>query len=216
MIKLYHYIHCPYCVRVRLVLGLLNLEWESAPLPYHDEKTPLDLTGVKMLPIIEIEGAPSNESLDIIVKLDKDNALENSRLEDKKLLSEVENILSQFSLPVHSLCMPYWAWTKEFNEVSRNYFQTKKEKKRGPFHLLVQDKQKYLDMLPPLFEELAKELKPYFRSDKLTILDIMISSHLWGLYIYPEFQFPKEIHEYLMKIKESCKFDYHEDFWKEA
>ena len=45
-------------------------------LPYDDETTPVNLTGVKMLPIIEIDGETSNESLEIISKLDDKNKLD--------------------------------------------------------------------------------------------------------------------------------------------
>lgn len=217
MIKLYHYIHCPFCVRVRLAFGFLGMEWESVPTPYNDEKTPIDLTGVKMLPIVQFDdGTAMNESLDIIKKIDEKDQLQNAKLENVELKKEVEDLLDEFAGPVHNLCMPYWVWTKEFDQESREYFQTKKEKKRGSFHLLVQKRKEFLVKLPPLFTKLRNELVPFYKSDQMTVLDIMIASHLWGLYVHPDFQFPPQIHEYLQRVKSACKFDYHEDFWKEA
>jgi len=214
MNQLYHYVHCPFCVRVRLASGFLNIKYESIVLPYNDEKTPLDLMGVKMLPIMTFsDGAISNESLDIIKILDNNNLLENDLLECD-LFNEIEVLLDEIGKPVHNLCMPYWIFTPEFDEESRAYFLKKKEAKRGPFHLLAQKKANYLAVLPNVFEKLKGHLKPFYKSDNLTILDIMIASHLWGLYVLPEFQFPDWLHDYLQSIGKACQFDYHKDFWR--
>ena len=40
-LKLYHYVHCPFCVRVRMILGFLQLPYQSIVLPYDDEVTPV-------------------------------------------------------------------------------------------------------------------------------------------------------------------------------
>lgn len=212
--KLYHYVHCPFCVRVRMALGLLNQNYQSIVLPYNDEKTPVDLMGVKMLPIFEWqENDVSNESLDIIKRLDSENILSNDLL-DQPIVKEVEDLLSEIGSNVHSLCMPYWMWTPEFDNESREYFQKKKEVKRGPFNKLVHRSDEFIDGLNKTLENLATKLTPYYQSDKLTVLDIMIASHLWGMYILPEYQFPQAIHSYLQKVKSETRFNYHEDFWK--
>ncbi len=212
--KLYHYVHCPFCVRVRLALGLLNIKFESIVLPYNDEKTPIDLTGKKMLPIFKWEDATSsNESLDIIKRLDGDNILKNELVDTPLFTEDVENLLSRIGAQVHSLCMPYWMWTPEFDKESRNYFQTKKEVKRGPFSKLIQNKSEYLGKLDPVLNDLEKNLSPFYQSDEMTIVDIAIASHLWGMYIFPEFQFSEKVNTYLQTIGDNCKFDYHKDFW---
>lgn len=212
--KLYHYVHCPFCVRVRMGLGLLKLQWDSHVLPYNDEKTPVTLTGVKMLPIIvDNEGKAQNESLDILKRFDTADLMNWSFLEKNK--AEVEALINAIGNPVHSLCMPYWVWTPEFNEESRHYFQSKKEIKRGPFKLLIQNKAQYIKELNTLIEEtIEPNLEPFYKSSTLTIVDIMIASHLWGMYIFPEYQFDPGIHQYLQEIKKAANFDYHADFWK--
>ncbi len=55
MITLYHYVHCPFCVRVRMAFGHLKVPYKSVVVPYDDAKTPIDLCQVKMLPIIKWE-----------------------------------------------------------------------------------------------------------------------------------------------------------------
>lgn len=208
MITLYHYAHCPFCLRVRFAFGLLGIKYKSIVLPYCDEETPKSLTGVKMLPIVADKDEALNESLDIIKKYDC----------DKKLiinfdLEELNLFLSKLGSPIHNLCMPYWIYTKEFNEKSRVYFQKKKELKRGPFNKLIQNKEKYLTELAPLLNELEHKLNPFYESHQLGLADICIASHLWGLYIFPEFQFSSKIHQYLQTIKSKCNFEYHLDLW---
>ncbi len=212
--KLYHYVHCPFCIRVRMSLGFLKIPYQSRVLPYHDEKTPIDLTGKKILPAFEFSpGDAINESLDIIKRLDPKNELSNELMNNNTLINE---FLDEIGSNVHNLCMPYWIWTPEFNKDSRNYFISKKSVKRGPFHLLIQNKEHYLKKLDISLLRLENEIqdKNYYTGSQLSILDIVIASHLWGMYIFPEFQFSPKIHSYLQRVKTKCNFNYHEDFWK--
>lgn len=212
--KLYHYVHCPFCVRVRMGFGLLNIPYTSVVTPYDDEQTPLKLTGKKMLPIVVYpDGLAQNESLDILKAQDPQDALHWNALE--KYEAVINPLLDKIGSPVHSLAMPYWIWTPEFNDHSRKYFQSKKEIKRGPFKELVKNQKGYIQKLDSILkEEILPELTPFYKSDKLTILDIMIAAHLWGMYVVPEYQFEPAIHSYLQKVKELTRFNYHEDFWR--
>lgn len=212
--KLYHYVHCPFCVRVRMGFGFLGTKYESIVTAYDDEATPIRLTGKKMLPIIEYDdGTTQNESLDLIKRQDTKLSLGWDELAAN--LEELNLLLDKIGGHVHNLAMPYWIWTPEFNESSRKYFQTKKEVKRGPFKNLVHNQKSYADLLATLLEkELTPNLKPFYKSDKLTIMDIMIAAHLWGMYVVPEFRFSEEVHNYLQKVKDVTKFSYHEDYWR--
>jgi glutaredoxin 2 len=196
-----------------MALGHLNVEYVSKVLPYDDEETPKKLTGLKMLPIIQMDSVTSNESLDIINLLDKKNVLKTREVISTAEFKEFEAYLNFLGSPIHSLAMPYWIWTPEFNERSRNYFQTKKEAKRGPFKDLVKNQNQFKAMLEKEWLNLINELKPFYKSETFTLFDILLASHLWGLYIVPEFQFPKEIHDYLQRVKSLCNFNYHQDFW---
>lgn len=213
MNKLYHYIHCPFCIRVRLSLGFLKISYESKVLAYNDEVTPVKLTGLKMLPIFESKNnTTQNESLDIIKTLDTENLIYKSITPEQ--IRNLTMILDNIGSEIHSLCMPYWIWTPEFDDESRSYFQKKKEVKRGPFKNIIQNKEKYLKSLNEKLLKIENELSQFYQGDTFSILDIMLASHLWGMYIFPEFQFSEKIHTYLQRVKKLCNFDYHEDYWK--
>jgi glutaredoxin 2 len=214
VMKLYHYVHCPFCVRVRLGFGYLGIQYESIVTAYDDEKTPIKLTGKKMLPIVEYDdGKTQNESLDILKAQDTKDLLGWNTLAIN--LDVINPLLDKSGALVHNLAMPYWIWTPEFNESSRKYFQAKKEIKRGPFKNLVHNQKSFADELKKLLEaELVSELKPFYKSDKFTIMDIMIAAHLWGMYVVPEYRFSDAVNNYLQSVKAITHFNYHEDYWK--
>jgi len=214
VMKLYHYVHCPFCVRVRLGFGFLGTKYESVVTAYDDETTPIKLTGKKMLPIVQYDdGVAQNESLDILKAQDTAGLLGWDEL--AKNTESLNELLDKSGALVHNLAMPYWIWTPEFNESSRKYFQTKKEVKRGPFKNLVHNQQSFVVELTKLLEKsLISELKPFYKSDKFTIMDIMIAAHLWGMYVVPEFRFCEAVDNYLQKIKTLTHFNYHEDYWR--
>eukprot|EP00457_Paulinella_chromatophora_P010878 gb/GEZN01010997.1/.p1 GENE.gb/GEZN01010997.1/~~gb/GEZN01010997.1/.p1 ORF type:complete len:337 (+),score=46.41 gb/GEZN01010997.1/:26-1036(+) len=70
----YVYDHCPFCVRVRLALGLKNIKHTVHFIANDDVATPTALVGKKMTPIFQWgkEIPAMGESLDIIALVDKD------------------------------------------------------------------------------------------------------------------------------------------------
>jgi len=209
-ITLYHYIHCPYCIRIRLALGFLNIDYNSQVLHYSDEETPLKLIGKKILPIVSVNDNFYSESLDIIKLIDKNNKMDTTNTLSN--IEQLNSLLSLLSSDIHNLAMPYFIWSYEFNEKDRKYFIKKKSIKRGPFTELKKNKKIYTESLELNLIEIENNLSPFFKSKYLTLRDILIASHLWGMYIVPEFQFSTKIHSYLQNIKILCKFDYHAEY----
>eukprot|EP00584_Thalassiosira_punctigera_P022070 CAMPEP_0172552990 /NCGR_PEP_ID=MMETSP1067-20121228/47714_1 /TAXON_ID=265564 ORGANISM="Thalassiosira punctigera, Strain Tpunct2005C2" /NCGR_SAMPLE_ID=MMETSP1067 /ASSEMBLY_ACC=CAM_ASM_000444 /LENGTH=302 /DNA_ID=CAMNT_0013341077 /DNA_START=115 /DNA_END=1023 /DNA_ORIENTATION=+ len=70
----YVYDHCPFCVRVRLALGVKNVKHLVHFLANDDVATPTKLVGKKIAPIFELpeDDFVMGESLDIIAKVDSD------------------------------------------------------------------------------------------------------------------------------------------------
>ena len=217
MATLYHYVHCPYCIRVRMALGYLNINYSSKVLTYDDETTPKSLSGVKMLPIWQRDdGTSLNESLDIISELDVENKIEKSFLSDSKKMEWIEGHLNLLASNVHNLAMPYWVWSAEFSPSARQYFEDKKSKKRGPFKALAKQRSQFEEALHKDLKRLEGELSPWFLGPEFSLADIMLASHLWGMYVVPEFRFSDKIHSYLQTVKRITRFDYHADFWRES
>lgn len=212
-LTLYNYLHCPFCVRVRMALGYLKLPYHSEVLFYDDEATPIALTGKKILPILKADDQVMDESLDIIAFVDKQNIFKTQDIVKSDEFKKLEKLLNELGSYVHSLAMPYWIWTPEFNSSSRVYFQKKKEIKRGPFSELVKNKDHYIQGITPLLEQIENDLSDFYKSQHLSLNDILIASHIWGLYVVPEFQFSPKIHHYLQRIKKECGFNYHNDAW---
>ncbi|KAL7538623.1 hypothetical protein ACHAXR_008703 [Thalassiosira sp. AJA248-18] len=71
---LYVYDHCPFCVRVRLALGVKNVKHLIHFLANDDIPTPTKLVGKKIAPIFSLpeDSLIMMESLDIISKIDTD------------------------------------------------------------------------------------------------------------------------------------------------
>lgn len=165
------------------------------------------------------DGSILNESLDIIEKIDTENRLKTNLLKNNSLQqNDFQNKLDQLSDPLFKLCMPYFIYSKEFTPKARDYFLAKKEAKRGPFHLLMQKDQRaqHEQLVQQYIAGFSVQLSPFYQSDQISIFDIALASHLWGLYCVPEFRFEDKVHQYLQMIKNQCHFDYHEDFWKSA
>lgn len=214
MNTLYHYVHCPFCVRVRMACGYLNLKFKSVVLPYNEEERPKRLTGKKMLPIFQFDDASlSNESLDIIAKLDVLNRFHWPYYSDSEEWHYLEALLNNLAKDIHNLVMPYWVYTPEFDPESRQYFMSKKEQKRGPFSELMKNRYRFQESLRPKLVNLEKDLQAFWKSPEFRLFDILLASHLWGLYVLPEFQFSPQLHAYLQEVKKRCRFEYHEDFW---
>jgi glutaredoxin 2 len=212
--KLYHYVHCPFCLRVRMCAGFLGVVLESHVLPYNDEKTPVDIMGVKMLPILTDDSFKTNESLIIMQHLDKYNKLKTKDMLESEDFLEFEKLLGELGSNIHSMAMPYWIYTAEFDQNSREYFQKKKEVKRGPFKKLVYNRRQFETQLNNILDKLTPSINKFYLSDNISAYDILLASHLWGMYVVPEYQFPPVFHEYLQRVKRECNFSYHEDYWR--
>lgn len=68
----YVYDHCPFCVRVRLALGLKNIKHTLHFLANDDVVTPTKLVGKKVAPILQWNDLILPESMEIVKFLDED------------------------------------------------------------------------------------------------------------------------------------------------
>lgn len=126
--KVYVYDHCPFCVRVRLALGLKNIKYEPVFMANDDVPTPTALLGKKIAPILERpdQGLVMGESLDIIAYFDENPefgptnmfAPSSGRADIKAWMKSVKDLLRLLHRPRYML-----AALPEFQQKdSRDYF----------------------------------------------------------------------------------------------
>lgn len=190
-LTLYYYEHCPYCVRVLAAAGLLKIKLNHHVLLNDDEKTPTDLIGVKMVPILALSPEKAmGESLDIIDYLSEfsEVKIEKNQADIKK----VELFLQAYRSLLHKLCMPRWVKMplKEFaTSEAIAYFVNKKTDIIGDFDTaflqtptLSRDLQAAMAANAELFEDL--QTKPN------SLAGIMLFSALFGVSGVKDFSWP--------------------------
>ena len=199
-------------LRARMIFGFKKTPLELVNLLNDDEKSPISMIGVKMVPILEIKkGDFMPESLDIISYMDKqDGQAMVSWKEDQRL----KVWLDKNSQLCYELAMPRWvkAPLDEFKtRKARSYFQKKKEAYIGPFKeclentkALVGEMKKELESLENLFEEKQK-----FFSSSLSLNDFHLFAFLRSLSIVKDLIFPEKIKRYSEKISEKSKVPLH-------
>lgn len=199
LMKLYVYDHCPFCVKVRMIFGIKQLDYELVILQNHDESTPISMIGSKMLPILERE--PGNylpESLDIISYVD--NSLGHKVINSHPEQEEFSAITKRLNKATMKLVFPRWvlAPLKEFeSEASRQYYVEKKEQMLGSFSEL-------LEKTNELMDEVHLQLnliKSFIKSKNavhgnLTLDDFHLFATLRSLSIVKGVSYPQEVEAY--------------------
>jgi len=106
---LYVYDHCPFCVRVRVALGLKNVKYNVNFLGNDDVATPTALVGKKIAPIFRFpaDDVTMAESMDIIKLIDSDERFgptgllkpSSGRTDLKEWQKSVQSILRTLQRP---------------------------------------------------------------------------------------------------------------------
>lgn len=207
--KLFIYDHCPYCVKARMIFGLKNTPVQLMTLLNDDEKTPIDMIGQKMVPILETSpGQFMPESMDIVQFID--NKFPPKIVSDKEdpLLLE---ILGQARTPYYSLVMPRWVQSEmeEFKtDSARKYFQNKKEQMIGPFETALENtkqfKKEITKILLKIENKMFKESNWYIKN-QLSFNDFHLFAFLRSLTIVKDLHFPSILDNYMKDCAEKTK-----------
>ncbi len=203
---LYYYQHCPYCMRVLTLAGLADIALTGRILPNDDEKTPIAMVGVKLLPILQT--APQQfmgESLDIIDYLCKryDFFLEKNR-EDIKA---VEDFLQKKRLLIYGLAMPRWVkmpFAEFATDSAVDYFINKKTQSIGDFQQAWQHTDEWVSALQTALE---KESVLFDRLAKRPpgLAAIILFSGLLGVSCVKGFQWPKSAEQFMQILSQRSK-----------
>ena len=137
--KLYVYEYCPYCIKARMIFPLKGLPFELEVLLDDDIRTPTQLIGRKLLPIlVKEDGTAMGESMDIVRDIERQPNTKRCLIgADRR---EIAAWCSDTALTIYSLAMPRWCDmpVHEFSTPSaRAFYLRGKEAWLGPFKQLI-------------------------------------------------------------------------------
>lgn len=212
--KFYHYPHCPFCQRVRLVLKAKNVVYEDLPLSYADKATPAKLTGKKLLPIIEFDdGKIMGESLDLIKELEKrfpEPTLSHQWIEpDLDWASNIVVRAPKFWDVVLPFYLDEFEGAPEFDEAGVKYFKEGKEEKRGKTfaEMTKEAPTLYRDNLIIILAEIVDRVEGGWIGQQFSMADCVLASDLSGLRSVKGIPIPPQIISYIEKVEMKCGED---------
>jgi glutaredoxin 2 len=202
--KLYVYDHCPYCVKARMIFGYKKINFELITLLNDDEKTPTEMIGSKMVPILTLnDGTHMAESLDIIKKVD--DISDSKFLSDEKFDFNLEVWLGEARAYLYPLAMPRWVKVglEEFKtEAAVDYFTKKKEDKIGSFGEQIARTAEHIKNAEEHLEKLELLLPDngdFYLGDEASINDIHLFPTLRSLSVVKDLDFPSKVYAYIKK-----------------
>lgn len=213
--KLYHYDHCPYCVKARLIFGLKDVAVEEEILLNDDEDTPISMIGQKMLPILKKDdGSFMPESMDIVHFIDGLNG--NPKVKPSKNHEELNLWLKDCRQYHYALAMPRWVamGLEEFaTPEAVVYFTRKKEMSIGPFDQAVAKTNELVAMGNEHLKKLEEIIvgQPFFWGKELTEDDFHVFASLRVLTTTSGITFPWKIEAYMNSLSEAGKVPLHWD-----
>lgn len=208
---LFHYDHCPYCAKARMIFGLKGVPFKDVVLLNDDEETPIKMIGKKSLPVLQKDdGTYMPESLDIVKYVDS-NFGGGEVVSYTSPRSEIQDWLYSARNYSYDLSMPRWIKMPlgEFaTQGGRDYFQTKKEKNSiGSFAVA-------LDKTPELIKTAESELKYLenlmldngrFYADDIHIDDFHIFAALRTLTTVKDLKWPPKLLAYVKDMADRTK-----------
>jgi len=203
---LYSYDHCPYCVKARMIFGLKSVPLDLKTLLNDDEKTPHQLIGQKMLPIlVKDDGTAISESLDIIAYVDNLIEYGSPRVQESRQDPQLLKWLQDIRRYHYALAMPRWILMglEEFATQSAvAYFTFKKEKNIGPFSENLKKTPQLIAIANQHLFELDEIIvgDPFFWGQELTLDDFHVFASLRCLTTTVGVKFPDKINDYMNRL----------------
>lgn len=206
--KLYIYEHCPFCARARMIFGLKHIPVEQHILLCDDSKSPTNMIGEKMVPILQKDdGSYMPESLDIVDYID-------SNYGDKPILTgdrsaKIAKLITQINQYDYRLECPRYIKMDlaEFATQSAiDDFTTSKAQKMGSFADCLAQTETLASFVANLLNELEPLIiSPDACNGRLSLDDICLFPVLRNLTCVKNLMFPVKIKSYLQSMSEQSK-----------
>jgi len=218
---LHHYEHCPYCIRVRLVLGWKGIPYEQKVYGYGDSLGDpkkgkyfggIELTGRKQLPVLEYDGKLMPESGDIISFLERLKGPGNILLPPLSGRRDLKNFFEsegKFKEVYRLLVRPSNIKMRHLKDWSRqediDYCKEKYENdKKSPFNFAAAEAE--IDTNIQIMNELLEELDKIVYSSEalsegpctLSWDDIHYLPQLHCLTVVKDLKWPKKLKSYVL------------------
>ncbi|WP_414500329.1 glutaredoxin 2 [Zymobacter sp. IVIA_12111.31 C1] len=212
--KLYVYEYCPFCIKARMIFPLKGLSFDMEVLLDDDIRTPTQLIGRKLLPILEKDdGSRMGESMDIVHYVD---ALPDTPAAiTSKRRREIAQWCSAIEYTVYQLSMCRWGEmpVHEFSTPSAKAFYVRgKEAWVGPFKPLLRQTPELLD---DVHRALA-QLEPLIEADdavngELSLDDFSVFPLLHQLSVVKGVQYPARVDAYRRRMAERCNIPLYDE-----
>lgn len=223
----YVYDHCPFCVRVRLALGLKNVKHKIYFMANDDVPTPTKLVGKKIAPIFEFpeDDLVMAESMDIIKLIDSDERFgpvgailpSSGRKDLKAWQKSVQNLLRTLQRPryVATGLLPEFQQLDSRHAFIKNHQLPPYDKEEWKEMEAEEKLRIYADTMAsdpaPLIEELNARLvelddivfsETYCTEGGLSLDDIDLWARLRSVTIIKGVQWPEGLRKYMDNISE--------------
>mmetsp|Transcript_14188 Transcript_14188/g.18586 ORF Transcript_14188/g.18586 Transcript_14188/m.18586 type:complete len:311 (+) Transcript_14188:73-1005(+) len=213
--RVYIYDHCPYCVRVRILLGLKGIKHELVFMANDDFDTPISLVGKKVAPIFEFNGTRGHEvmmeSLDIVRRIDEDPTWGPPLLKAASDRTDFRGWMKVHADVFRRLCNPRYA---KSNLIPEFAFQAARDTYVARHPLKEpSDYDENLRMTPQFVAEMNAALlklepmifcKDYCTEGGVSYDDIELFAKLRGLTIIEGIIFPPKVKEYIENLANKC------------
>ena len=212
--KLYVYEYCPFCIKARMIFPLKGLPFDMDVLLDDDFRTPTDLIGRKLLPILEKnDGSRMGESMDIVRYV---NELPQAPVAlTGKRRPGISEWCSAIEYTIYQLSMCRWSEmpVHEFSTPSAKAFYVRgKEAWVGPFDGLfkqtaefIRDVHAALATLEPMIE--AEDAV----NGELSLDDFSVFPLLHQLSVVKGIQYPAKVDAYRRHMAERCHIPLYDD-----
>ncbi|NOH26891.1 glutathione S-transferase N-terminal domain-containing protein [Vibrio mediterranei] len=206
--KLHVFDSCPYCVRVKVLIGLKGLDCQINPMVLGQLPDSVEGKLEKFsVPILE-ESDPENgestimtESLDIFRKLDSIGTPLFFSYEPLEKVVELLGKLQQAKAPLSYPRMPLMNLPELSSEEALKMFRTSREEAFGQtLEQAIDNTAQYIPGVEKVVEELEQALMPqaFINGDRnLNIDDVVAFAELRNLTMVGEFNFSEQMQAYL-------------------
>lgn len=208
--KLYQYQHCPFCIRVRMVLHRKSMPYECVDVLYDDVDTPTALVGRKQCPIMQFaDGSLMKESGDIIARLETDYPAVLPRR--VKLPADIRAALAAFRQTSNQLIKPrvIQAGFPEFaTQAAQDYYRKKYEQRwQTSFAACMQQTPVLLPSMQQALYTLSTAIEAHqLLEQPFSHIDLQLFPAIACVTVVRELHFPGPLHDYLCQQAEASGF----------